>query len=236
MVISQKEALKRWKELCSTIQNMSTVNKLETEDIKLSRIDRARKDYAFFVEYYFPHYCTERSSGTIIPSAKFHIDAAKKLLKKRNLRAVFQWARGHAKSTHMDVMIPMWLKCQKQREINVMVLVGKSEDNANTLLGDIQAELQYNKRYIHDFGTQYNAGNWQEGQFVTQDECAFFALGRGQSPRGLRYRNKRPDYIVIDDLDDDELCNNEARVNKLTEWVKEALSAVLVPKEVGSAW
>ncbi len=223
MVISQKEALKRWKELCSTIQNMSTVNKLETEDIKLSRIDRARKDYAFFVEYYFPHYCTERSSGTIIPSAKFHIDAAKKILKKRNLRAVFQWARGHAKSTHMDVMIPMWLKCQKQREINVMVLVGKSEDNANTLLGDIQAELQYNKRYIHDFGTQYNAGNWQEGQFVTQDECAFFALGRGQSPRGLRYRNKRPDYIVIDDLDDDELCNNEARVNKLTEWVKEAL-------------
>ncbi len=220
---SQKEALQRWYELCTTIQNMTTVNKLETAADKLARIGRARKDYAFFVEYYFPHYCTERTTGTIIPSAKFHIDAAKKLLKKRNLRAVFQWARGHAKSTHMDVMIPMWLKCQKQREINVMVLVGKSEDNANTLLGDIQAELQYNKRYINDFGMQYNAGNWQEGQFVTQDECAFFALGRGQSPRGLRYRNKRPDYIVIDDLDDDELCNNEARVNKLTEWVKEAL-------------
>ena len=220
---SQKEALQRWHELCTTIQNMTTVNKLETAADKLARIERARKDYAFFVEYYFPHYCTERTTDTLIPSAKFHIDAAKKLLKKRNLRAVFQWARGHAKSTHMDVMIPMWLKCQKQREINVMVLVGKSEDNANTLLGDIQAELQYNKRYIHDFGVQYNAGHWLAGQFVTQDECAFFALGRGQSPRGLRYRNKRPDYIVIDDLDDDELCNNEARVNKLTEWVKEAL-------------
>ena len=100
---------------------------------------------------------------------------------------------------------------------------GKSEDNANTLLGDIQAELQYNKRYIHDFGKQYNAGDWQEGKFVTADGCAFFALGRGQSPRGLRHRNNRPDYIVIDDLDDDELCKNDSRVSKMTDWVKEAL-------------
>ena len=123
----------------------------------------------------------------------------------------------------MDVMIPMWLMCQKQRQIHVMVLVGKSEDNAKTLLGDIQAELQYNKRYIHDFGPQYNAGNWQDGEFVTRNGVAFFARGRGQSPRGLRYRNRRPDYIVIDDLDDDELCENDTRVRKITEWVKEAL-------------
>ena len=51
-----------------------------------------------------------------------------------------------------------------------MVIVGKSEDNAKTLLGDIQAELQYNQRYIADFGEQYNAGSWEEGKFVTQSE------------------------------------------------------------------
>lgn len=219
----QNDALKRWKQLCDTIQNMSTVNASETEAVRLQRITRARNDYAFFVEYYFPHYCTNKDSGELIPSAPFHIEAARKILKNKNLRAVFKWARGHAKSTHMDVMIPMWLKCQARREINVMVLVGKSEDSANTLLGDLQAELQFNKRYLHDFGKQYNAGNWQEGEFVTMDGCAFFARGRGQSPRGLRYRNNRPDYIVIDDLDDDELCENDTRVRKLTEWVKEAL-------------
>ncbi len=221
--LTKNEAYKQWKELCATIQSMSTVDVAETEQTRRLRIERARRDYAFFVSYYFPHYCTQRDTGAVIPSASFHIEAARSILKNRNLRAVFKWARGHAKSTHMDVMVPMWLKCQRQREINVMALVGKSEDNARTLLGDIQAELQYNKRYIHDFGRQFNAGNWQEGQFVTQDGCAFFALGRGQSPRGLRYRNHRPDYIVIDDLDDDELCQNEARINKLTDWVKEAL-------------
>lgn len=219
----QKQALERWKRLTENIQNLSTVNATETKAQQLARVERARKDYAYFVEYYFPHYCTDRDTGKVIPSARHHIDAARKIIRNKTLKAVFKWARGQAKSTHMDVMIPMWLMCQRKREINVMVLVGKSEDSAQTLLGDIQAELQYNKRYIHDFGTKYNAGNWQEGEFVTSDGVAFFARGRGQSPRGLRYRNKRPDYIVIDDLDDDELCENDARVRKITEWVKEAL-------------
>ena len=222
----QREALIRWQEHCDNIQRM-TIVPVENEADRLRRIDRARKDYAFFVSYYFPHYCTDKTTGRTIPSAKFHTDAARLIRRNRDLRAVFQWARGHAKSTHMDVMIPMWLHCQREREINVMVIVGKSEDNAVTLLGDIQAELQFNQRYIADFGEQFNAGNWQNGQFVTRDETAFFALGRGQSPRGLRYRENRPDYIVIDDLDDDELCQNDARVHKMTDWVKEALFGTL---------
>lgn len=221
------QAQEKWQEWCRRIQDGTTVCDQETPAEKQIRIERARKDYAFFVNYYFPHYTTDSKTGRHTESAPFHIAAARKIRSERNLKAVFKWARGHAKSTHMDVMIPLWLKCQKTREINVMMLVGKSNDNAGTLLGDIQAELQYNKRYIHDFGKQYNAGSWEEGRFVTADGCAFFALGRGQSPRGIRYRQSRPDYIVIDDLDDDELCGNEARVNRMTDWVKEALFGAL---------
>lgn len=43
----------------------------------------------------------------------------------------------------------------------------------------------------------------------------------------MRKREARPDYIVIDDLDDDELCRNERRVRELTDWVKEALFGAL---------
>ena len=186
-----------------------------------------RADYAAFVDYYFPHYTQNPQTGVQTPCAPFHIKAANEVKAHKNLRAVYKWHRGAAKSTHLDIFIPLWLKCQQRREINVMVLVGKSEDNANTLLADLQAELQYNQRYINDFGEQYNSGSWEEGQFVTKDGTAFFARGRGQSPRGLRYRSHRPDYIVIDDLDDDELCENPARVKRLTDWVKEALFGAL---------
>ena len=221
------ETLERWKKHCETVQNSTTINVAETEKEKLARIKKVRGDYAAFVDYYFPHYTINPETGKTTPCADFHIKAANKVKKERNLKAVFRWHRGAAKSTHLDIFIPLWLKCQEVKQLNVMVRVGKSEDNANTLLADIQAELQFNQRYIHDFGQQYNNGSWEDGEFVTKDGTAFFARGRGQSPRGLRYRSHRPDYIVIDDLDDDELCESPARVTRLTNWVKEALFGAL---------
>lgn len=221
------DALEQWKKHCETVQNSTTINVAESEKDKLTRIKQVRGDYAAFVAYYFPHYTVNPETGKTTPCADFHIKAANKVKKERNLKAVFKWHRGAAKSTHLDIFIPLWLKCQEVKQLNVMVLVGKSEDNANTLLADIQAELQFNQRYIHDFGQQYNNGSWEDGEFVTKDGTAFFARGRGQSPRGLRYRSHRPDYIVIDDLDDDELCESPARVTRLTNWVKEALFGAL---------
>lgn len=222
-----REAAGRWKALCETVQQATPVDTAETPRKRLARIRRLQADYAAFVDYYFPHYTANPETGRHTPCAPFHVKAANMVLERRNLKAAFMWHRGAAKSTHLDIFIPLWLKCQPSRQINVMVLVGKSEDNACTLLADIQAELQFNQRYIHDFGRQYNSGSWEEGEFVTADDTAFFARGRGQSPRGLRYRSHRPDYIVMDDLDDDELCANPARVARLTDWVKEALFGAL---------
>uniref|UniRef100_UPI0025A98155 hypothetical protein n=1 Tax=Muribaculum intestinale TaxID=1796646 RepID=UPI0025A98155 len=222
-----KKAVEDWKQHCETVQAATSVVINETPAQRLARIARLRSDYAAFVDYYFPHWTINPETGNATPCAPFHIDAANKILKNRNLKAAFMWHRGAAKSTNMDVFVPMWLMCQERREINVMVIVGKSEDNAKTLLSDIQAELQYNQRYIADFGEQYNAGNWQDGEFVTQTDVAFFARGRGQSPRGLRYRSHRPDYVVIDDLDDDELVESPARVSKLFDWVRSALFGTL---------
>lgn len=221
------KAQERWKQHCETVQSATAVNINETQAQRLARIRRLRSDYAAFVDYYFPHWTVNPETGKATPCAPFHMSAANAILKDRNIKAAFQWHRGAAKSTNMDVFVPMWLMAQEHREINVMVLVGKSEDNAKTLLGDIQAELQYNQRYIHDFGEQYNVGSWEEGEFVTRSEVAFFARGRGQSPRGLRYRSHRPDYVIIDDLDDDELVESPDRVNKLFDWLRSALFGTL---------
>jgi len=210
----KKSALIRWQEHCKRVQKLTSQFAAETEAERKKNVAHALKDYEYFCSRYLSHYC-------ICKNAKFHNDAARYLETHSECRAVFKWPRGHAKSVHLDIGIPLWLKFKG--DLHVMVLVGKSEDAADTLLGDLQAELQFNNRLISDFGEQYNSGMWQEGEFVTQDGCAFFSRGRGQSPRGLRFREMRPDYIVIDDLDDDELCRNEARVRELENWVKEAL-------------
>lgn len=229
-----KQRYAEWQEHCKRIQSITDTSSLvsETPVQKEKRINRLRQNYADFCEYYFPHFLTltDKTTGEVIRTvhnAPFHNSAALKVKNTPNLKAVFKWPRGHAKSTHFDIFLPLWMMFQKRRLINVMVIVGKSEDSARGLLSDVQAELEYNQRLIADFGEQKNLGNWQDGEFVTQQGVAFFARGRGQSPRGLRYKEARPDYIVIDDLDDDELCRNEKRVNELTDWVKEALFGAL---------
>lgn len=229
-----KQRYAEWQEHCKRVQSLTDLSALvnESPTQKDKRIKRLQKDYAAFCEYYFPHFLTlrDKTTGEVIRTvhnAPFHNSAALKVKNTPNLKAVFKWPRGHAKSTHFDIFLPLWLMFQPKRLINVMVVVGKSEESAIGLLSDIQAELEFNQRIVADFGEQKAVGNWQEGQFVTQSDVAFFARGRGQSPRGLRYKEARPDYIVIDDLDDDELCRNEKRVKDLTDWVKEALFGAL---------
>lgn len=226
----QKLAYEQWKEHCKRVQSITDTALMaaETPATRDKRRRRLLDNYAAFCEYYFPHYLTLRDKVTgevirTIHNAPFHNEAARKVRSTPNLKAVFQWPRGHAKSTHFDIFMPLWLMFQPKRLINFMVIVGKSEDSAIRLLGDIQAELEHNQRIIADFGRQRGSASWQDGEFKAANGVKFLACGRGQSPRGLRDRESRPDYIVIDDLDDDELCRNEKRVHDLTDWVKEAL-------------
>lgn len=231
----RKRAIEQWKAHCERVQSLTAASmavSAETPTERSGRIKRLLTDYAAFCEYYFPHYLTLRDKATgealrVVRNAPFHNAAAMKVKGTPDLKAVFKWPRGHAKSTHFDIFLPLWLMLQPKRLINFMVVVGKSEESANRLLADIQAELEYNQRIISDFGAQRSAGAWTEGEFKTQGGVKFLAVGRGQSPRGLRDRESRPDYIVIDDLDDDELCRSEKRVKDLTDWVKEALFGAL---------
>jgi predicted phage terminase large subunit-like protein len=216
----KEQARLRWEERTKHVERITSQVRAETPEERTANVRRARSDYAYFCSRYFPHYCKCRNG-------KFQNEAARYVKSHPDTKAVFMWPRGHAKSTHFDIMIPLWLKFQEPSQLHVMVVVGKSEDSADVLLSDLQAELQFNRYLIEDFGIQHNSGSWEEGEFVTRDGAAFFSRGRGQSPRGLRYRESRPDYIIIDDLDDDELCRSESRVRILTDWVKEALFGAL---------
>lgn len=199
-----------WKEWCRIVQSATHITLKEPAEIRENRIKRAKDDYLYFVNYYFPHYATD-------PCADFHITEANKVLKDPNFFGVWEWPREHAKSVHADVILPMWLKING--ELDGMVMVGKNNDDACSLLSDIQAELEYNQRYINDYGVQFKLGNWEDGNFTTNDGIEFIAVGRGQSPRGIRNREKRPNYCVWDDLDDDEIVNNQDRVERVVDWL-----------------
>lgn len=206
------ELLKRWDERVSLITR-TTFDLGECEETKEERVRRAKEDYNYFVRTYFSH---------IAPcdSAKFHLDAAKYIAGHPRARALFEWARGHAKSTHMGCLIPLWILARRENLFRFIVLVSSSNDNAKGLLADLQAELANNEAYIQDFGIKADKGTeWTSGKFSLADGTTFVAIGRGQSPRGLKKNGQRPDYILIDDIDEDQLSNNESRVRKAYNWV-----------------
>ena len=211
-----KKALERYAKHLQEIRNITSVIPKGTDAERASRMARAREDYDFFVHAYFPHLATSRCG-------KFQIEAAEYIKNNPRARCVFEWARGHAKSSHISLMIPLWLKIQENPEPMIMVLVSKSADMARRLLSDLQAELEGNDLFLHDFGRQKTDGLWTDGEFVCADGSMFIALGRGQSPRGIKRRGLRVNYISIDDIDDDEMCRNPRRVDEAVDWCLSAL-------------
>lgn len=199
--------------LIQRIQKSTKVDLNETPREKLERITRLEKDYVAWFEYYFPNYAKYKC-------AWFHRDLANLLVKNKRIKVQARWYRSAAKSVHIDMGIPLFLYLAKN-DLKFMLLIGETEPKAQKLLSGIQAQLQYNERLKNDYGEKFQAGDWAEGDFTTTDGVKFQAIGFGQSPRGAREGEERPDYIAVDDIDNRRHVNNdrlmEDGVNYLTE-------------------
>lgn len=209
-----KRDYNEWLEFCDQVQNSTSVAFNDTEDTQKARIKKALADYRYFVSTYFEKWADS-------DCADFHVDFANECLRDPNFFGVAEWPREHAKSMHLTIFIPLWLIAHG--ELTGMLLMGKNEDDACNLLSDVQAQLQFNKLFAHDFGEQFNFGTWQDGDFTTKDGIRFLAFGRDQSPRGAREGEKRPNYGVVDDVDDDDIVHNPKRVDRV---VKKILGAM----------
>jgi predicted phage terminase large subunit-like protein len=108
-----------------------------------------------------------------------------------------------------------------QRDMWFMLLVGETEPKAKKLLSAIQAQLQFNKRLINDYGAKFQFGDWADGDFTTTDSVKFQAIGFGQNPRGAREQERRPDYIVVDDVDNKRHVNNDKLMREALDFITE---------------
>lgn len=218
--------VKRFEEHVKKIrETVAIIYDSETPAEKKKRIDYLLKNNDAFVQYYFPHYTEDKATGNNVPIAEFHDKWMKKVCADDHFFGVAEWPREHAKSVVNCVFIAMKLVALKK--LDGLLLGGKSQDAAIRLLSDVQAELQYNQRFINDFGQQFQSGTWEKGEFTTKGGEYFIAIGRGQTPRGIRKGGKRPNVGILDDIDDDELCQNPSRVEETLNWIRGAFLGAL---------
>lgn len=139
--------------------------------------------------------------------------------------------RGHAKST--AVTFGYGLATLLFRERKFMLVVSDTESQASSFLGMFRNELQENKDLIDLFDLKKN----EKGEviFVKDSETdiivelndghRFRVLAKGseQKLRGLIWNGSRPDIILGDDMENDELVMNKDRREKFKKWFRNAL-------------
>lgn len=208
-----KESLQKWEAYKKNVER-ATELPIETEKEKLARIAKLKNNFPEFCKFYFPNY-------TKADFAPFQLQFAKKVIDNPTIYATAAWAREHAKSVITGLFIPSYLMFTGR--MKNMLMVSHTFDNACELLMPMMGNLEANQRLLNDYGRQKSWRGWEVGKFVTASGCSFRAIGGGQSPRGTRNEEARPDYFVIDDLDTDEINRNPDRLNKLWNWVEQAL-------------
>lgn len=141
--------------------------------------------------------------------------------------------RGHAKST--AVTHSYTLASVLFRERSYVIIISATEDLSIQFLGDIKRELLDNENIKELFGVAKIIKDAETQIIVEMNDGHQFridAKGAGQKLRGRKWRGRRPDLIICDDLEDDEQVMNQERRTKFSRWFFTAVVPSLSKKGV----
>lgn len=147
------------------------------------------------------------------------------LLYDPHLRVAEMAFRGAAKSTWLEEYV---LLCALFRESLFPIIVGPKWESACERLAPIRNELETNEALIELFGDQ-KGSPWSMDEVGLANGVKIQAIGAGQSMRGKKHNDERPDLAAIDDLEDEENINTEESRRKVDRWLTGTLLPALHP-------
>ncbi|MGL4560823.1 MAG: hypothetical protein ACRCV0_00855 [Brevinema sp.] len=178
---------------------------------------KSENDFFFFFKTYLSHYASQRFAdfqkeiiNLITSSTKFIAIAA---------------PRGFSKSTLVSFAYVIW--CIVFKKFHFIVIISATDDLADDLSSFIKMEFSDNPLILRDFGNLIKI-NGSKGDFVI-NKTRILARGRKQANRGFRYRQHRPDLIIIDDIEKDEEAISLDSVEKTLDIIYRAIVPSLKP-------
>ncbi len=116
------------------------------------------------------------------------------------------WPRGGAKSTSAELACAAWAARRARR---YGLYVGASQDRADDHVGNVAGmltETEFAELYPlasqRRVGRYGNARGWRRNRLVTASGFVLDALGLDTVARGVKIDAERPDFFVLDDIDD----------------------------------
>lgn len=132
--------------------------------------------------------------------------------------------RRHAKTTAITQTYTLAAVCFREREY--VLIVSDTITQAIQFLGDIKTELMDNEQLRALFKIKSFIKESEDDVIVLCEDGHKFrisAKGAEQKVRGLKWDQKRPDLIICDDLENDEIVMNKERRAKFKRWFNAAL-------------
>ena len=132
--------------------------------------------------------------------------------------------RGHAKTTALTHTYALAAVLFREREY--VLVVSDTISQAVQFLGDIKKELMENEKIKSLFKIKEFIKETEDDFICICEDGHLFrmsAKGSEQKVRGLKWNNKRPDLIICDDLENDEIVLNKDRRLKFKRWFYGAL-------------
>ncbi|MBQ2912014.1 MAG: phage terminase large subunit [Clostridia bacterium] len=189
--------------------------------------DKALTDTQLFGSVYLPHYFSLKAPSFHRELSKLwhknimKTDDVTRSLTMKGSRLVIAAPRGHAKSTVMSLQNVLHAALYGYKKY--ILLISDTESQAVSFLDCIKCELEDNEKIIEDFGNM-KGKIWKSSSIVLANGCRIEALGSGQKIRGRRNAERRPDLIILDDIENDEDVRSPEQRRKLEGWFFSAVS------------
>lgn len=154
----------------------------------------------------------------------FHYDIMDLWNDERRFAGVIAF-RGAAKSTLAEEATTLKLL---YREFTNGIILGETWTRAVEHLQKVRVELETNPYILEMFGSLIGE-KWSDDKLVLSTGLVVHALGRGQSLRGTKHIDARPDFAFLDDIEDKESCQSEATIEKTMQWLVSEVMPAMAP-------
>ena len=135
--------------------------------------------------------------------------------------------RGFGKSTTAEEAVA--IAACRGKAFRHALFVGPSETRAVERLEAVKAHIELNDKFGVAYGEQ-RAVPWQETRAALKNGVSLTALGVGQKIRGIKRFDARPDFIVVDDFEDEENVLTPESRRKILRWFLRTLRLACHPR------
>lgn len=180
---------------------------------KTIRRETARQNLLWFMSLYFAHYLT-------YPLAGFQKQILEDIADGAITTLAIVAFRGSGKSTFCSLIFPIWSTIGVLAKKHI-IIVCQTQQRAQLTLNNIKVELESNEQLIADFGPFISTQDeWSASSLVMAHyDTRITVVSVGESVRGMRHKQYRPDLIICDDIEDVPSAKNQESRDKLWQFV-----------------